>query len=281
MRSGAPGLAGLALLATLLCSCTGEPRPTRPQESATAAADCRISALRTTKPGRLTWATDERAAAPWVIGDPADGRGFEAAVAEAVTTELGFSPNRNIWTATPYDSMTAAGPKSFDLAFDQIPIPPERGTGVDFSSPYYTVPESVIARTGNPATDQMTAIADLRGLRIGATEGSASARAITAVAPPTTFATDDAAEQALLSGRVEALAVDLHTAFYLTTVGLKGTRIVGRLPSPADAKHYGFVLERASPLTACVTRAVDALRAAGTLAALEHRWLDRSAPPLR
>jgi polar amino acid transport system substrate-binding protein len=43
------------------------------------------------------------------------------------------------------------------------------------------------------------------------------------------------------------------------------------------------VLDKGSALTPCVSRAVDALRAAGTLAALETQWLasEGNAPELR
>jgi polar amino acid transport system substrate-binding protein len=42
------------------------------------------------------------------------------------------------------------------------------------------------------------------------------------------------------------------------------------------------VLDKGSPLTSCVSEAVDALRSAGTLTALEKQWLTAagSAPEL-
>ena len=42
------------------------------------------------------------------------------------------------------------------------------------------------------------------------------------------------------------------------------------------------MLDKGSPLTACVSQAVEALRSAGTLAALEQQWLTSagSAPEL-
>ena len=38
-------------------------------------------------------------------------------------------------------------------------------------------------------------------------------------------------------------------------------------------EQFGIVLDKGSPLTPCVTQAVDQLRSDGTLTALEKQWL--------
>jgi polar amino acid transport system substrate-binding protein len=40
-----------------------------------------------------------------------------------------------------------------------------------------------------------------------------------------------------------------------------------------DGDQFGLLLAKDSPLTDCVSRAVDALREDGTLAELEQQWL--------
>jgi polar amino acid transport system substrate-binding protein len=48
--------------------------------------------------------------------------------------------------------------------------------------------------------------------------------------------------------------------------------MVGQLPSAADdIEQLGIVLDTGSPLTRCVSWAIDTLRGDGTLAKLEHR----------
>ena len=55
---------------------------------------------------------------------------------------------------------------------------------------------------------------------------------------------------------------------------IEGGSIIGQLPNTAGAgDQFGLVLPQASPLTARVTAAVDALRANGTLDALADKWL--------
>ena len=57
--------------------------------------------------------------------------------------------------------------------------------------------------------------------------------------------------------------------------------IVGQLPDSADQKEQlGLLLAKDSPLTQCVTGAVDALREDGTLAKLETEWLANQGAPV-
>lgn len=238
-------------------------------------------------PGKLTIGTGEPAYYPWVQDDdPASGQGFEAAVAYAVADELGFDEADVEWVRTTFDQAIAPGPKDFDLNLQQFSITPEREEAVDFSSPYYETTQVVITVEGSPAAGAAT-IADLQGLLIGAQTGTTSLDAIEEViapaAGPQVFNTNDDAKLALQSGTVDAIVVDLPTAFYLTAVELEGGEIIGQLPeTSAGGDQFGLVLEKDSPLTERVTAAVDALREDGTLDELAAEWLggDDAAPVL-
>lgn len=238
-------------------------------------------------PGKLTIGTGEPAYYPWVQDDdPASGQGFEAAVAYAVAEELGFDEADVEWVRTTFDQAIAPGPKDFDLNLQQFSITPEREEAVDFSSPYYETTQVVITVEGSPAAGAST-IAELQGLLIGAQTGTTSLDAIEEVIAPTAgaqvFNTNDDAKLALQSGTVDAIVVDLPTAFYLTAVELEGGEIIGQLPeTSAGGDRFGLVLEKDSPLTERVTAAVDALRDDGTLGELAAEWLggDDAAPVL-
>jgi polar amino acid transport system substrate-binding protein len=72
--------------------------------------------------------------------------------------------------------------------------------------------------------------------------------------------------------------VDLPTAFYITSAEIDNAVIVGQLPQPSgQPEQFGLVLDKNSPLTACVSTAVDALRADGTLGRLQDKWLAQTA----
>lgn len=233
--------------------------------------------------GKLTIGTGEPAYYPWVIDDaPESGEGFEAAIAYAVAAELGFAADDVVWVRTTFDEAIAPGPKNFDFNLQQFSITDERKENVDFSSAYYETTQVVITTEASAAAGAES-IADLKDLLIGAATGTTSFDAIESAIAPTAgaqaFNSNDDAKLALESGTVDAIVVDLPTAFYLTGVELTGGIIIGQLPI-ADGKtgdEFGLVLAKGSPLTAAVTAAVDALRDNGTLAAIAEEWLANAA----
>ncbi len=229
--------------------------------------------------GKLTIGTGQPAYYPWVIDDaPESGEGFEAAIAYAVADQLGFAKDDVVWVRTTFDEAIAPGPKNFDFNLQQFSITDERKQNVDFSSPYYETTQVVIT-TGASKAASAKSIADLKPLLIGAATGTTSFDAIEQLIAPTNgaqaFNSNDDAKLALESGTVDAIVVDLPTAFYLTGVELTDGIIIGQLPL-ADGKsgdEFGLVLAKGSPLTAKVTAAVDALRDNGTLADIAATWL--------
>ena len=230
-------------------------------------------------PGKITIATGEPAYYPWVIDDdPASGEGFEAAVAYAVAEQLGFAAEDVVWVRTGFEEAIAPGPKDFDVNLQQFSITDERKESVDFSSPYYETTQVVVTTASSPAADA-TSVADLQDLLIGAQTGTTSYTTIESVIQPTqsaqAFNTNDDAKLALENGQVDAIVVDLPTAFYISGVELTDGVLVGQLPNPdgETGDEFGFVLAKDSPLTDEVTAAVDALREDGTLDELAAEWL--------
>jgi polar amino acid transport system substrate-binding protein len=273
-------LAAVALTAALAaCAPQADTKPT--------ASGCGKDSLRLTTPGKLTVGTDRPAYEPWFSGDdPRNGKGFESAVAYAVAGKLGFTREQVAWTTVPFNSAIAPGPKKFDVDVNQVSISDQRRQAVDFSSGYYDVRQAVIALKGSPAAEATT-IGGLAGVRLGAQVGTTSLDVVQNVIKPTTapriYQNSDLAKSALRNGQVDAIVVDLPTAFYISAAEIPEAEIVGQLPGGAAPEQFGFVLDKGSVLTPCVSKAVDALRADGTLAELEHTWLAdvAGAPALR
>lgn len=229
--------------------------------------------------GKFTVATGQPAYYPWVIDDaPESGEGFEAAVAYALADELGFTADDVVWVRTGFEEAIAPGPKNFDVNLQQFSITDERKESVDFSSPYYETTQVVVTTGASPAADA-SSIADLKELLIGAQTGTTSFTTIESVIQPTkgaqAFNTNDDAKLALENGLVDAIVVDLPTAFYISGVELTDGVLVGQLPTPegTTGDQFGFVLAKDSPLTEQVSAAVDALRDNGTLDDLAAQWL--------
>jgi polar amino acid transport system substrate-binding protein len=284
MRRRPLPLAALATAALALTACAPQEEgsdaaaPSSSAAGSSAAAECSPETLETLEPGTLTIATDEPAYEPWVVGDaPESGEGFEAAVAYAVAEQLGYAEDQVTWTRVPFNAAIQPGARPFDFDINQFSITEERKQAVDFSSPYYTVSQAVVT-TGGSAAEGATSIADLKDLRIGAQVATTSLDALEEVIEPNTepvvFNTNDDAKLALQNGQVDAIVTDLPTAFFITAAELDDGVIVGQLDTGDESgDQFGLLLEKDSPLTDCVSQAVDALREDGTLDDLEQEWL--------
>ncbi|GAA1862518.1 transporter substrate-binding domain-containing protein [Microbacterium koreense] len=228
-------------------------------------------------PGTLTIATGDIAYYPYVIDDdPSSGEGFEAAIAYAVAAELGFEPEDVAWTRTSFEAAIAPGPKDFDFNIQQYTITDERAQAVDFSAPYYSASQAVVAIEGG-AADGVDSIEGLKGLRIGAMAGSTSAQTLEeVVAPdvtPSLFSSNEDVTAALSAGQIDAFVIDLPTAYLATEVYIEDSFIIGELPAGGVPDEWGIVLAKDSPLTDRVSAAIETLRADGTLAAITDEWL--------
>ena len=250
-----------------------------------ASASCEKANLATVTSGKLTIATGEPAYYPWIIDDkPETGEGFEGAVAYAVAKQLGFTNDEVVWVRTTFDGAVTPGEKNFDFNLQQFSITEERSKVVDFSSPYYTAPQAIVSYKGSKIAGK-TSIADLKNAKLGAAVGTTSLDAIENQigVKPQVFNDNAAAVTALKNGQIDGLVVDLPTAFYLSGVEVKDGLIVGQLPSTGAGDQFGLLLSKGSKLTTCVTGAVDAITADGTLAAITDKWLatDAGAPVLK
>ncbi|MGZ4633503.1 MAG: transporter substrate-binding domain-containing protein, partial [Actinomycetes bacterium] len=158
----------------------------------------------------------------------------------------------------------------------------KRKQAVDFSSGYYDVTQAIITVKGSKIANAKT-IADLKNAKIGAQVGTTSLDTIKTVIQPTTdpavYNTNDDAAKALGNGQIDGMVTDLPTAFYITGSGeVKDSTLIGQFAnSGGTPEQFGLVLDKGSPLTSCVTQAVDALRSDGTLKKLEQQWLAKSA----
>ena len=239
---------------------------------------CAKDQLQVVTDGKFTIGTDKPAYSPWFVDDdPTNGKGFESAVAYAVAEELGFTAGEVSWIVVPFTNAYAPGDKKFDVDINQVSISEARRKAVDFSSGYYDVAQAVVSVKGSKI-DGASSIAALKEAKLGAQVGTTSYTAITdqiqPTAKPAVYDTNDLAVQALKNGQVDGIVVDLPTAFGIVAVQLDDGAIVGQLPAGSGTPdQFGLVLAKGSPLTSCVSQAVDALKSDGTLADLEEQWL--------
>ena len=278
-------LAGVATLALVLTACGGDDGDSSSEpstDSVAAGDDCP-----TISDGVLTIATGEPAYSPWVENDaPESGEGFEAAVALAVAGELGYEGESVVWVRTTFDEAIQPGAKNFDFNVQQYSITPERAETISFSDPYYMTNQALVALDGSPAIGASTT-ADLVDVKFGAQAGTTSLSFITDVIAPSSepFVYDDnaGAKAALEAGQIDAIVVDLPTAFYIAAVEIDGASVVGQFPADAGGTtdEFGFVFEKDNALVGCVNAALASLKNSGELASIEQQWLsDKTGAPV-
>ncbi len=254
---------------------------------ASCGSDDSSSACPTIEPGKLTIATGTPAFEPWVVGDaPESGEGFEAAIAYAVATELGYTNENIVWVRTGFDEAVQPGAKNFDFNLQQYSITEERKATVSFSDPYYSTNQAVVGFADSPVASA-TKLSELKELKFGAQSGTTSLDFILNVIKPTSepFIYDDnaGAKAALEAKQIDAIVVDLPTAFYISAVEIEGSKVIGQFPlsDAVAADNFGLLFDKDNKLVDCVNTALGALKESGKLAEIEKTWLaDKTNAPV-
>jgi polar amino acid transport system substrate-binding protein len=294
MRTNRWYLILLSLLAaasmSLLAACSDDDDDSGDEGSDTTAAaavdlsECTPDTLETLEAGKLTVGTDSPAFEPYFVDDdPTNGQGFESALAYAVADRLGFAPADVEWTVVPFNASFAPGDKDFDFDLNQITITPDREKQVDFSSPYYEAKQGIVVLKDSDAAGA-TSIDDLKGLNIGVQIGTTSLDAVDEVIEPENdpqvFDTSNDVVTALKQDKVDAVVVDVPTGFILTATEVPEAIVAGQFAAPGG-DQWGALLEKDSPLTDCVSAAIDDLRASGELDQIEQEWIrDKTQAPV-
>ena len=305
------------LAAVLLAGCAGGSATSAPTASPTAAASSTAASvapsmapatasptanacagIATVASGKITIGADNPAYPPyfqpdpstpanakWGPGDPLNGQGFEAAVADAVAQAMGFTTDQVVWAPVAFNSAIAPGAKPFDIYLTQVSYSADRTKAVDLTDGYFDLSQAVVALKANPIA-QVTTVAGLKDFKLGAPVGTTSYTYITANIQPTKAANVyndlDGAVKALQAKQIDGIVVDLPTAFYMRDAQLTGGTIVGYLPTVGDVEHFSILLGKGSPITACANQALASIKADGTLAALTQKWIyDQGAPALK
>lgn len=254
---------------------------------ASCGSDDSSSACPTIESGKLTIATGTPAFEPWVVGDaPESGEGFEAAIAYAVAGELGYTNENIVWVRTGFDEAVQPGAKNFDFNLQQYSITEERKATVSFSDPYYSTNQAVVGFADSPVASA-TKVSELKELKFGAQSGTTSLDFINNVIQPTNepFVYDDnaGAKAALEAKQIDAIVVDLPTAFYISAVEIEGSKVIGQFPlsDAVAADNFGLLFDKDNKLVDCVNTALGALKESGKLAEIEKTWLaDKTNAPV-
>jgi len=280
----------LAVSAVVLTACGGSDSTSDTSTAADTVAagtgnEC--TAGKTLGDGKLVIATGVPAFSPWVENDaPESGEGFEAAVAYAVANEMGFDNENISWVRTSFDEAIQPGVKNFDFNLQQYSITDERKQTVSFSDPYYSTNQAIVGFADSPAANATT-LAEVQGLKFGVQSGTTSLEFVNTMIKPTLdiFVYDDnaAAKAALEAKQIDAIVVDLPTAFYISAVEIEGSKVIGQFPAGegTTADQLGLLFDLDNPLVDCANAALQAIKDSGALAAIQQTWLsDKISAPV-
>ena len=196
--------------------------------------------------------------------------GFEVELSEALAKELGVKVKLQ---ATPWDGILAAlESKRLDAVVNQVTISDARKQKYDFSTPY-TI-SGIQALTLAKNVDTIKTADDLAGKKIGVGLGTNYEQWLKENQPKAivkTYNDDPTKFQDLRIGRVDAILIDRLAALEYAKKA-KDTAAAGAAFSRQEA---GIALRKGEPeLLAAVNKALDKLRADGTLKKLSEKYFN-------
>jgi His/Glu/Gln/Arg/opine family amino acid ABC transporter permease subunit len=210
---------------------------------------------------------------PFSYHDPATGQlvGYDVDVARAVADKIGVKVE---FVETPWDSIFAAlEANRFDVVANEVTINAERKQKYDLSEPY-SVGEGVIVTRTNDSS--IKTLDDLKG-KVAAESATSnwSDVARKAGARVETVEGFTQAIKLLNQGRVDATINDSIAVYaYLAETGDQTVKIAGNV---GEKSEQGFAVRKDSGLLPDLNKALDELRADGTLADISQKYLKANA----
>ncbi|HTY28592.1 MAG TPA: ABC transporter permease subunit, partial [Mycobacterium sp.] len=211
--------------------------------------------------------------APFSYHDPSTGQltGYDVDVAKAVGDKLGVKVE---FVETPWDSIFAAlEANRFDVVANEVTITPQRQAKYDLSEPY-SVGEGVIVTRADDTS--ITSLADLKGKTAAQSMTSNWAQvARDAGARVEAVEGFTQAIKLLNQGRVDAVVNDSIAVYaYLAETGDTSVKIAAQAGQKSE---QGFAARKNSGLLTELNKALDELRAEGTLANISQKYLKANA----
>lgn len=210
---------------------------------------------------------------PFSYHDPATGQltGYDVDVARAVGEKLGVNVE---FVETPWDSIFAAlEANRFDVVANQVTITPERQQKYDLSEPY-SIGEGVIVTRADDTS--ITSLDDLKG-KVSAQSTTSNWADVARQAGARVESVEGFAQAATLlnQGRVDATINDSIAVYaYLAETGDTSIKIAAQT---GEKSEQGFAARKNSGLLPDLNKALDELKADGTLASISQKYLKANA----
>ena len=194
--------------------------------------------------------------------------GYDVDVAKLVASRLGLKP---VFVTTEWSAILAGlAAGKYDVIVSQVGITAKRELAFDFSVPYtYSSPQLIVRKND---TARYASLADLKGKKVGAGQGSVFEQQAKAVPGIEVKSYPAASEnlQDLAFGRIDAALNDSLMVAYLlknSTLPIQAGARVG------SVERMGITFRKGSPLfKAAVDKALRDAGADGSLKAISMKW---------
>jgi polar amino acid transport system substrate-binding protein len=227
--------------------------------------------------GRTVNIVTENAYPPLQFVDPKTGQaiGWEYDAVAEIAKRLNFTP---AYQNTSWDAMIqAVSDKQYDMGMTGITIRDDRKEKVDFSDPYMRSEMFMLVRGDESRFSDGKTFAATQDALIGAQAGTTNF--YTAVYEVLDgkednpriklFETFGATVEALKAGDIDAVLTDGTAGKGYVEASGGGLKLVG---GPLGTEDFGFIFPKGSDLVQPINAAIAALKADGTLDALNKKW---------
>lgn len=227
--------------------------------------------------GRKVVVVTENAYFPLQFVDPASGQpvGWEYDAVAELATRLNFTVE---YQNTSWDAMIqAVSDGQYQIGMTGITINDERKAKVDFSDPYMRNEQYMLVRGDEDRFTDATTFAAFEDGLIGAQAGTSPFyTAVYGVLDGNEqnpriklFETFGASVQALKVGDVDMVLTDSTAGKGYVDASDGGLKLIG---GPLGTEDFGFIFPKGSDLVEPVNAAIAALKADGTIEALNKKW---------
>ena len=227
--------------------------------------------------GRKVIVVTENAYPPLQFVDVKTGKqiGWEYDAMDEIAKRLNFKVE---YQNTSWDAMIqAVSDDQYNIGMTGITIKDERKEKVDFSDPYMRSEQFMLVRGDESRFTDAKTFGEFKDGLIGAQPGTSPF--YTAVynildgneqnPRIKLFETFGATVQALKAGDVDVVLTDSVAAQGYVDASNGGLKVVG---GPLGSEDFGFIFPKGSDLVAPVNAAIAALKADGTIDALNKKW---------
>lgn len=193
--------------------------------------------------------------------------GFENGVAEEIAERLGYDgfSLKNV----SFDGLVAGKVKGFDLALSQVTITKDRAKVVAFTTPYFSSDQGIMVKAGT-TVDESNITTIQWGVQGATTAQTFLEDEVKPDDEPRSYQETTQAFAALQAGQVDAVLLDTSIVLQQASESDGVFEVVGQFKT---GESYGGIMPKGKNLKKKIDKAIKAMAADGTLAALSEEFL--------